>query len=83
MVTTLILLVFRATTTMGFSSPNQVLLGTGSAAVAAGQTPCELFDGLLLVVNDTKQEVEAIVYNLRARVWGIKFNPKPTYPLTL
>jgi tetratricopeptide (TPR) repeat protein len=64
MVTTLILLVFRATTTMGFSSPNQVLLGTGSAAVAAGQTPCELFDGLLLVVNDTKQEVEAIVYNL-------------------
>ncbi|MHA2164181.1 MAG: hypothetical protein ACXABF_17355 [Candidatus Thorarchaeota archaeon] len=32
--------------------------------VATLQSPCELYEGLLLVVNNTKQEVEAIVYNL-------------------
>jgi len=58
MVTTLLLLIFRATTVYGFGSPGL------SGVVTAGQSPCELFDGLVLVVNNTKQHVETIVYAL-------------------
>jgi hypothetical protein len=64
MFATLMLLVFSAATKFGFGSPYQGLMGAGTAGVAAGQSPCELFDGLVRVVNNTRQQVEAIVDNL-------------------
>jgi hypothetical protein len=64
MFATLMLLVFSAATKFGFGSPYQGLMGAGSAGVTAGQSPCELFDGLVRVVNNTRLQVEAIVDNL-------------------
>ena len=64
MLATLILLVFSAATKYGFGSPYQGLMGAGSAGVTASQSPCELFKGLVRVVNNTRLQVEAIVDNL-------------------
>lgn len=64
MFATLMILVFSVATKYGFGSPYQGLLGAGSAGVKAGQSPCELFDGLVRVVNNTRLQVEAIVEDL-------------------
>jgi hypothetical protein len=64
MFATMILLVFSAATKYGFGSPYQGLMGAGSAGITVGQSPCELFDGLVRVVNNTRLQVEAIVDNL-------------------
>ena len=64
MFATLMILVFSVATKYGFGSPYQGLMGAGSAGVKAGQSPCELFDGLVRVVNNTRLQVEAIVEGL-------------------
>ena len=65
MALTLTLIMIGATNIKGFGSPYQALIRVGSAGAATSQSPCDLYDGLLLVVNNTRQLAEEVVHTLQ------------------
>ncbi len=62
-VATLMLLLLRVTSTYGINSFNNVFVETNATSTTS-QTPCEQFDILVILVNNTLQQVEALVAEL-------------------